>query len=141
MNLTQWLLVPVFLHVLLVVYVGSRTVTARVKSVTSGETRIKNIALDTSGWPAHIRKLGNNFDNQFDMPMMWYALIGLVIATAKIDTVFVLLAWLFLLARIVHAFIHTSTNHVPCRMYAYLSGFVVLLAMWAWFAIRIFGMA
>lgn len=138
MSLLQALLAPVFLHVLLVVYVGARTVTARIRSVTSGETRIKNIALEASGWPAQIRKLGNNFDNQFDMPMMWYALVGLVIATAKIDSVFVVLAWLFLIARVIHTLIHTSSNKVPNRMYAYLSGFAALVLMWAWFAIRIF---
>jgi hypothetical protein len=137
----QALLAPVFLHVLLVLYVGFRTVTARVGSVRSGETRIKNIALDTSGWPPGVRKLGNNFDNQFDMPIMWYALVGLIIATAKIDTVFVMLAWLFLVARVLHALIHTGSNNVPYRMYAYLSGFAALILMWAWFAVRIFAAA
>lgn len=138
MSLLQALLAPVFLHVLLVVYIGTRTVTARVNSVRSGETRIKNIALDTGGWPAHIRKLGNNFDNQFDMPMMWYGLVALVIATAKIDAVLVTLGWLFLAARVIHALIHTSSNKVPRRMFAYLGAFAVLFLMWAWFALRIF---
>ncbi|MBG1232165.1 MAPEG family protein [Aestuariivirga litoralis] len=138
MTQLQAFLLPIFLHVLLVVYVGFRTITARVNSVQSRETRLKNIALDPSGWPPQIRKLGNNFDNQFDMPMMWYALSGLVVATARLDTALVVLAWAFLVARVIHALIHTGSNNIPRRMFAYLGGFAALLAMWVWFAVRLF---
>jgi hypothetical protein len=134
----QWLLVPLFIHVLLVLYVGSRIVIGRIASVKSGETRLKEIALDTSKWPVKVRKLGNNFSNQFEVPMLWYALCGLLVATGKIDLVQVSLSWLFIATRLVHSFIHTGRNIVPQRMYAFLAGFVVLLVMWTWFALRLY---
>ena len=44
MTIAQWLLAPVFLHVLLTLWVGRRSIVARIASVRSGETRIKDIA-------------------------------------------------------------------------------------------------
>ena len=134
----QLLLLPLFLHVALIGLVGTRNVLGRVASVRSGETRLKDIALDTSKWPPHLRKLGNNFDNQFDLPMMWYGLCALVIATAKVDGIMALLSWAFLLSRLAHSYIHTGSNRLPQRMYAYLAGTAALFTMWIWFGLRLF---
>ena len=47
------------------------------------------------------------------------------------------MAWLFVLSRLAHAYIHTGTNYVRHRFNAFLVGAVVLLAMWIIFAARI----
>jgi len=138
MNLTQWLLLPVFLHLILVSYVGISTIRARIGSVVRGETKLRDIALNTSNWPPHVRKLGNNFDNQFDVPTTWYALCGLLIATGKVDGVSAALSWAFVITRYIHTLIHIGANNVRHRMYAFLAGFGVLAVMWVWFAVRVF---
>jgi hypothetical protein len=127
-----------FLHVVLVAYVGIGNVSGRIRSVMSGETKLSQIALDSSKWPPNLRKLGNNFDNQFDVPTTWYALCALIVATSKPDMLFAALSWAFVITRFVHTYIHTGTNNVRYRMYAFLSGFSALAVMWAWFAIRLF---
>ena len=134
----QLLLLPLFLHVALIGLVGTRNVLGRVASVRRGETRMKDIALDTSKWPPHLRKLGNNFDNQFDLPMMWYGLCALLIATGKVDGIMALLSWAFFLSRLVHSYIHTGSNRLPQRMYAYLAGMIAIVMMWIWFGLRLF---
>ena len=48
-----------------------------------------------------------------------------------------MLAWLFVLSRLVHAYIHTGTNYISHRFNTFAVGVVVLLAMWAIFAVRI----
>jgi hypothetical protein len=47
------------------------------------------------------------------------------------------MAWLFVLSRLVHAVIHTTTNYVPRRFCAFLFGVVVLLLMWVIFVARV----
>jgi hypothetical protein len=42
----------------------------------------------------------------------------------------VLLAWLLVLSRIVHAAIHVTSNHVIRRFSAYVFGYGVLIALW-----------
>ncbi len=138
MTITQLLLLPLFLHVLLITVVGFSTVRARIRSVRGGETRLKDIALDTGAWPDQVRQLGNNFDNQFDVPMLWYACCVLLLATGLADWTSVILSWLFLAARIAHTLIHTGSNYVPTRMRMFLAGFGIVFAMWAWFGLRLF---
>ncbi len=138
MTVTQLLLLPVFIHVALTAWVGTRTVRARIASVRGGETRIKDIALNNRAWPDQVLRLGNNFDNQFDVPMMWYGCCALLVATGLADGVSVALSWMFVAARILHSYVHTGSNYVPLRMRIFLAGFVCMSAMWIWFGIRLF---
>jgi hypothetical protein len=138
MTITQWLLLPIFIHVALTTWVGVRTITARIASVKAGKSRIRDISLNTKAWPDEVLKLGNNFDNQFEVPLMWYACCGLLVATGLADIVSVVLSWAFVLARIVHALIHTGSNDVPKRMKAFLAGFTFMALLWLWFGFRLF---
>jgi hypothetical protein len=138
MTVTQLLLLPVFLHVMLTAWVGIRTVLARIASVKGGKTRIKDIALNNKAWPADIVKLGNNFDNQFDVPMMWYGCCALLLATGLADIAAVVLSWTFIGFRIAHSLVHTGSNNVPLRMRLFLASFAALALMWAWFGLRLF---
>jgi hypothetical protein len=138
MTATQALLLPFLLHFVLTGVIGIRLGRARVKSVMSGETRLKDIALDNRAWPEHVRKLGNNFDNQFQLPVMWYATSALVLAAGLADWIMAAFAWLFLLARAAHSYIHTGSNAVRLRFNAFLASFAALAAMWLWFAIRLY---
>jgi hypothetical protein len=134
----QAILLPVFLHFLLVIMVGVRMGQSRFKSVSSGETKRADIVLDSRKWPDRLRQLSNNFDNQFQAPMAWYACVALLIATGFVDKVQVVLAFGFLLSRVVHSFIHITTNKLPDRFYAFIAGLVCLCTMWAWFALRLY---
>jgi hypothetical protein len=138
MTSIQLLLAPIFLHVVLVYFIGIRTIRARIASVRSRETKLAEVALTNANWPPHIRKLSNNFDNQFDVPTTWYALCGLIIATSKTDAILAALSCAFFITRVIHTYIHIGTNDVPNRMYAYLAGIGVLVAMWVWFAVKVF---
>jgi hypothetical protein len=126
------------LHVALIVWVGVRTIRARVASVLGGETKLKAIALSNAAWPDNVRKLGNNFDNQFDVPMLWYAVCALLLVTGKADWIGVGLSWAFLIARLLHSLVHTGSNNVPLRMRAFLASVATVVAMWVWFGIRLF---
>jgi hypothetical protein len=135
--LTKLLLLPLCLHVLLITYVGVRSVRARIHSVVSGETKLKAIATSSANWPERIKQLGNNFDNQFDTPLLWYGLCALVVALKFEDWIFVALSWLFLATRLAHTAVHIGSNRVPLRMRVYLVGFASLFAMWGWFTVRL----
>ena len=138
MSIEKWLLLPLFLHVALIVWVGARTFRARIASVMGGETKLKAIALNTEAWPDAVRKLGNNFNSQFELPTIWYAVCGLLLITGKADWIGVGLSWVFLVARVLHSIVHTGSNTVPLRMRAFLASVAAVVAMWVWFAIRLY---
>lgn len=138
MNIVQWLLLPALIHVVWVTVLGIRMGRARTAAVRSGLVTMKDIALDASRWPDDVRKLSNNYDNQFQIPVLFYALLPLLIVLAKVDWLLVALAWIFIASRIVHSMIHTGGNIVIHRFRAFLFGFVTLGAMWIWFALRFY---
>ena len=102
-----------------------------------GETKIATIALGQPSWPVKAQQISNCFVNQFQLPVLFYVLTALTIVTRQADLLFGVLAWLFVVTRLVHATIHTTTNLVPWRFYAFLAGAIVLLVMWIIFATRI----
>ena len=138
MTIEKALLLPLFLHVVLILWVGVRTIRARIGSVIGRKTKLSSIALNSDAWPDDVRKLGNNFANQFEVPTLWYAVSGLLLVTGKADWISVGLSAAFLVARVAHSVVHTGSNNVPMRMRAFLASFAAVLAMWIWFAIRLY---
>ena len=136
--LLKLFLLPLFLHLVLILWVGSLTLSARIKAVRNGSAKMHEIAMDTGAWPRKVRLLGNNFDNQFQSPMLWYGVSAMIVALQMVDTVFVGLSWMFLLTRVAHSYVHTGSNYIPSRMRIYLFGFATLVLMWAWLALQLF---
>jgi len=130
-------LLPVFVQVALtfalLVWMGR----ARISSVRRGETKVRDIALRQPGWPAQATQISNCYDSQFQLPPLFYVLVILAWATRQADLIFVVMAWIFVLARLAHAYVHTTSNHVPTRFWVFAVGMLVLLLMWIIFAIRI----
>jgi hypothetical protein len=110
---------PVFVHVMLVFAVLVATGRGRVAAVKAGEVKLKDIAIDSSRWPERLRKLANNYQNQFELPVLFYGLVALIIATGLADWVFLVLAWAFVASRLVHSFIHLGSNWPPHRLVAF----------------------
>jgi hypothetical protein len=48
------------------------------------------------------------------------------------------LAWAFVGSRLVHSFEHTGSNRIATRFKVFVAGLVLLVAMWAWFGLRLF---
>jgi len=110
---------------------------ARIASVRRGETRIGDIALGQPNWPPRVQQISNCYHNQFQLPVLFYALAALALILRKADLLFVVMAWLFVASRLVHAVIHTTTNSVRRRFTAFLVGALILLLMWIVFAARV----
>ena len=138
MALTRLLLLPAFVHVAMVFFLVSRVGRGRVKAARSGAVRIKDVALDNSRWPDPLRKLANAYNNQFELPVLYYAALALIIATGLADMVAVVLSFAFVATRMVHAFIHTGTNVVFHRFLAFASGVTCLFLLWGWFGLRLY---
>ena len=136
-NIKQAILIPVFVQVALTFVLLFTLGPARVAAVRSGEVKMKDVALGQMAWPDRITQISNSFDNQFQLPVLFYALVGMALATDRVDAVLVWGAWAFVASRIVHALVHVTTNRIGQRFNAYLVGAVVLVAMWGWLCWRV----
>lgn len=50
---------------------------------------------------------------------------------------FQLLAWIYVMLRAVHAFVHIGSNKLRKRIVANFSSWIVLLLMWAYLALHV----
>ncbi|HEV2517540.1 MAG TPA: MAPEG family protein [Devosia sp.] len=110
--------------------------TIRIPMVMRGEVRIDDIALERKGWPKREWQASNAFDNQFQLPVLFY--IGAGLALYFGPTLFeVVLAWLFVVSRYIHAFVHVTDNHVIRRFAAYFAGLLLLCVYWLDLLVRL----
>jgi hypothetical protein len=111
---------------------------SRLSVLRAGEVKVRDIALGERNWPKRILQLQNAYHNQFELPVLFYALVALALITRKADMLFVVMSWMFVVSRLVHAAIHVTSNKVPWRFQAFVVGVLILAAMWIILAVRIF---
>jgi hypothetical protein len=109
----------------------------RVPRVMRGEIAVADIAVDRTAYPLKARLLSNNFDNQFQLPVLFYVAALLALQLGLVGWLEVLLSWLFVACRYAHAAIHVTTNRVHRRFVAYAAGLAVLGLLWLWLTIRV----
>lgn len=131
------ILLPVFVLVAQIFALSFWMGYERNKVIYTKEVRIKDIALNKDSWPERPKQISNAYHNQFELPVLFFILVAFAMITRKADLVFVVLSWVFVISRIVHALIHTSTNRVPRRFFAYVVGLFTLAIMWVYFAVQI----
>lgn len=133
----QMALLPVFAQVGLVFALLMAMSVGRMRAFKTGEARIKDIALREPNWPQRVAQLNNCFSNQFEVLVLFYVLIALAMPLRHADLFIVLMSWVFVATRFVHAGIFITSNNVQQRGPAWFAGVVVLLVMWIYFALRI----
>ena len=133
----QAILLPLFVEVLLTFGVMFGMMYFRTSSLLRGETRIKDIAMREPNWPVRANQFAYAFSNQFELPVLFYVLTVLSIMTHHADLIFVVLAWIFVIFRILQALVHVTSNNVRMRGTYYGFGALVLVVMWVIFIVRI----
>jgi hypothetical protein len=130
-------LLPVFVLIGLTFTLLLWMVGARRGALVGGQTKIRDIALGQPNWPTRATQIGNCFKNQFELPVLFYILIAIALPLRHADLIVVMLSWLFVITRFVHAGVFVNSNDLNRRSLAWLVGVLVLLAMWLYFALRI----
>lgn len=128
---------PLLAHALLVFALYIKLGKEKSKAVKLGHVDSKAAALNPKAWPESVLKISNNIDNQFQTPVIFYALTFAFFLTDAINIAVLGVFSLYVLSRFVHAYIHTSSNYVPNRFKAFLFGILLLLGLTAWLTFHI----
>ena len=72
----------------------------------------------------------NNYSNLFESPILFYVAILLTLMLMVQDSIIVALAWIYVVARYVHSFIHVTYNRVMHRFSVFIFSSFILLALW-----------
>lgn len=126
------ILVPVFGHLVLIFFLFMMVSIKRMTAVAQGELQTDDLAYK-SNEPEASRRWVNNLNNQFEVPVLFYALIALLYATGSVNWFYVSFAFLFLFGRMIHTFVQVSADNVGLRGKVFTINFLALVCMWLMF--------
>lgn len=120
-------LVQVVLTLVMMVLMGKR----RFKAAKNRELPYKAFRLmDLNGANEQVITASRNFDNQFQLPVLYLFAVVFAMQFAVVDVSLVVLGWLFVISRLAHAYVHVGANHVRLRFAVYVFGALMLLLFW-----------
>lgn len=108
----------------------------RKKAVESGSATVSQFR-ENRDEPAESLYVRNNLANQFELPVLFYAVCLALFVTGGAGVAAVSLAWVFVLSRFGHAYVHVTSNRIRHRQPLFVLGFFALGAMWLLLALRL----
>ncbi len=121
------ILAPMAVQMILMILIAFWLVWARVGSVIRGKVDIKDVARD--GWQGWIKNAGDNYSNQYELPVVFFAACLTLFVTKNVTDLAVMLAWAFVVLRVIHAGIHLTFNNINIRFLAFLLGALCLTGL------------
>ncbi|MFT5549474.1 MAG: hypothetical protein ACI9CO_001401 [Candidatus Azotimanducaceae bacterium] len=132
------ILLPVFAMAFLTFGIGIWLGKLRFASVKKGDLNLKYYELNTGGKvPDYLAKVSNNYDNLLALPVLFYVISIILFVTAKVEIAQIVLAWVFVVSRYVHSYIHITYNNVIHRMKAFMLSAATLISMWCFYFLQI----
>ena len=124
----QAVLLPLFVQVILTFVLLFWAGHLRVGSVRRGEVDYSSFEFNR-GEPPAVQRIRLNLANQFEWPVVFYALVVLLIALGKVTLFDVVAAWVFVIGRVIHTLVQGLTDNVPLRGQVFTINFVAVLVL------------
>ena len=126
------ILYPVFAMFLLVVVVFARMRSLRFAAVRKNEVSVRFYRAFQDGTePEPLRVVSRHFSNLFEVPVLFYVGVLMTYVTQQVNWGLIGCAWLYVVLRYAHSYIHLTSNDVVVRFTVYFASGVVLAIMWA----------
>lgn len=81
------------------------------------------------GESGHLAQHTRHHINLLELPVVFYALVVMIVATNMADMIYAYLAWGFVLSRFIHSLVHLTYNNIIHRFMAYGTGLAFLSAI------------
>jgi hypothetical protein len=79
--------------------------------------------------PPAVSNPSDNLKNLFEIPTLFYALILYLFVTQRVDSVYLIAAWVFVGFRVVHSIVHCTINIIVLRFWLYAISTITLWLM------------
>ncbi len=125
---------PMIAHAFLVFILYYMLSKRRVAAIRSGSVDVRQFKENLSEPPESLL-VHNNLKNQFELPMIFHAGV-LAIFICNADNIITIgLAWIFVISRYAHSYVHVTSNRLLLRRPLFMIGFLATVLMWGWLAI------
>jgi len=75
--------------------------------------------INNKDWSLPVILTSNALENQFQFPVVFYALCLMFVSLNSVTWLVLVVSWLFVLARWWHAYVHVTSNVIPLRMVSF----------------------
>lgn len=124
---------PMFSMVVLTAVVLVTLFRSRVSAVRQGLVSLAYFGIyQGQVEPESSAKPARHFANLFETPVLFYVACLTAMITNLTGIAMQALAWAYVAARLVHAYVHLGSNRIRYRLRAYFVSCLVLLAMWVY---------
>ena len=108
----------------------------RLKAIYAGETDFQYFKNFTGvGEPDNVKTAQRSFHNQFEMPVLFFVACLAAVVFDK-ETIWMIgAAWVYVLTRLVHSYIHLTRNKVIWRFRVFILSNIFLFIMWILLAV------
>lgn len=130
-------LLPLFIEVILTFALLFAAGALRSGDLRAGTVKPENVGLRELNWPRRTAQVSNAYDNQTELPTLFYVLTVLAYFTHHAGLLFVMLAWVFIVFRLLHAYVHITSNIPNLRGTLFGLGSTTLAIMWVIFIIQV----
>jgi hypothetical protein len=127
-------LLPLFVEVILTFALLFWSGALRSRDLRAGTVKPQDIALREPNWPKRTTQVSNAYKTE--LPTLFYILTILTYFSHHAGFLFVALAWVFVVFRVLHACVHVTSNNPNLRGALFGLGSVVLAVMWAIFIVQ-----
>jgi hypothetical protein len=120
---------PVLVMVLLTLLIYVRLIKVKIREMKAGRVDMARRGLHEDAWGEAVLQINNNIRNQFELPVLFYVVSGVLWALEAVGILALVAAWLFVLSRIAHAWVHLTSNYIPNRRRFFTAGWWILASM------------
>jgi hypothetical protein len=130
--------VPVAVLAIWTIVVLFLTGARRVRAVRAGRVPARAFRFgESTEVPADVAVVNRHLMNLLEMPLLFYVVVLGFYVTRQGSAGVVWLSWTYVALRLMHSFIHLSSNRIIPRLATFAAGNVALLAMWMWLLCRV----
>lgn len=125
------LMLPVFGMVALTISIALWMLKLRYRAVREDGVNPSYFKLNRGAkLPDYLIRVTQHFENLLETPILFYLGVLFVLTLNLNDMVYGVLAWLFFISRLVHAYIHTTINKLKLRKNSFIFSSLFLILLW-----------
>jgi len=129
---------PALVQVLLTLALYVMLLRVKIAAFKNKEVDKSRVMLHDDAWPPSVIKVNNNITNQFHVPMLFFALITIIYVTNTVTLFDHAVAWIFVLSRIAHSYIHIGPNTQPLRRQTFTASVAMVFLLLISAAVSLF---
>ena len=122
------LLWPTLAYLGLVFFLYAYLTYMRKRAVKSGRTETSCFVLGRDE-PIEVARVTRNLGNQFELPIVYFFLVLLLIVLHQVAVFDMAMAWIFLIGRLIHTYVQTQTDNVALRGQVFTINFLAVMAL------------